>query len=179
MNPTVVLHYWFQEISPDKWFNGGDAFDQELTKRFSEVLAQAARGELAHWRKNIHGRLAEIIVLDQFSRNIYRGTAQAFASDAVALVLAQEALKQPDFKELSATEKGFLYLPFMHSESLVIHEEAQLLFQEPGLEKQLTFEEGHRAILERFHRYPHRNQALGRVSTPEEIAFLKQPHSSY
>lgn len=179
MTPENILNYWFHEVPEEKWFNGGEAFDLELTERFSDLLTQATHGELVDWRKTIQGRLAEIIVLDQFSRNIYRGRAKAFASDSMALALAQEALKQPTMNELSTKEKGFLYLPFMHSESLVIHEEAMRLFSQPGLEYQLTFEIGHLDILKKFGRYPHRNQALGRTSTPEEAYFLTQPDSSY
>lgn len=179
MTPEIILNYWFNEIPQEKWFNGGATFDQELTERFATVLQQATRGELAHWRTTIQGRLAEIIILDQFSRNIYRGTATAFASDGMALVLAQEALKQPTLSELSLAEKGFLYLPFMHSESLVIHQDALRLFSEPGLEKQLDFEHRHLAILEQFGRYPHRNTTLNRPSTTEELHFLTQPNSSF
>lgn len=179
MTPEKILNYWFHEVPQEKWFDGDDAFDQELTERFADLLVKATHGELAAWRTTIQGRLAEIIVLDQFSRNIYRGTAKAFTSDSMALALAQEAIKQPTLDELSTAEKGFLYLPFMHSESLVIHKEAMRLFSQPGLEYQLTFEKGHLAILEKFGRYPHRNKVLGRTSTPEEIAFLALPDSSY
>lgn len=179
MTPETILNYWFNEVPQEKWFNGGTTFDQELSERFSELLHQATCGEFADWRETIQGRLAEIIILDQFSRNIFRGRAAAFASDSMALVLAQEALKQPTLNELSSSEKGFLYLPFMHSESLVIHQEAMRLFSEPGLESPFTYEKAHLAILEQFGRYPHRNLALGRTSTPEELAFLTQPGSSF
>ena len=179
MEPQTILDYWFKEIPPENWFKSSDSFDDELRARFTEIHQQAAQGELASWRETIHGRLAEIIILDQFSRNIYRGSTAAFSCDNMALALAQEAIKQPDLNDLSITEKGFLFMPYMHSESLLIHQEALRLFSEPGLENQLHFEQLHLDIIEKFGRYPHRNQILGRISTPEEIAFLKEPNSSF
>lgn len=179
MTPQIILDYWFKEIPQENWFKSSEIFDNELRERFTEIHHQAAQGELFIWRDTIQGRLAEILILDQFSRNIYRGTTSAFSCDAMALALAQEAIKQPDLNALSITEKGFLYLPYMHSESLVIHQEAIRLFSEPGLENQLHFEGLHLDILEKFGRYPHRNQALGRISTIEELTFLQEPNSSF
>ncbi|MGP1693328.1 MAG: DUF924 family protein, partial [Giesbergeria sp.] len=121
------------------------------------------------------GLLAEIIVLDQFSRNVYRDNARAFASDALALALAQEMVAGAHDTALPVAQRAFAYLPFMHSESLAIHSQALLLFDQPGLEGNLRFERLHQDILQRFGRYPHRNAALGRRSTPEEEAFLQQP----
>lgn len=170
MDYEVVLRFWFEELEPADWFRKSDALDTVIRDRFGAVYEAARRGELYEWRRSIRGRLAEIIVLDQFPRNMFRGTARAFESDALALLLAQEALDERE--KLSVREKGFLYMPFMHSESLVIHDVAQGLFSEPGLEKRAKYEAQHRQQLERFGRYPHRNQALGRVSTPEEVEFL-------
>lgn len=179
MIPQTILGYWFKEIPEENWFKSTEALDNQLRERFAEIHQQAAQGELYTWRENIHGRLAEILILDQFSRNMYRDTPGAFACDSMALALAQEAIKQADLSDLTTTEKGFLYLPFMHSESLVIHQEAARLFSQPGLENQLHFEKLHLVILEQFGRYPHRNKALGRVSTPEELAFLEGENSSF
>lgn len=170
-----VLNFWYKETSPEQWFDGGDRFDQEVTRRFSKTLEQAKAGEMYLWRDTLQGRLAEIIVLDQFSRNIYRGQAEAFASDDMALALAQEALKVDGMWDLEVQEKQFLYMPFMHSESLLIHEEfAQPLFQQAGLEDSFKFQILHIEQIKRFGRYPFRNEALGRESTAEEITFMKE-----
>lgn len=118
-------------------------------------------------------------MLDQFSRNIYRDTPQAFENDAVALVLAQEAVAKGVDRQLAKVERSFLYMPYMHSESALIHEEALKLFTELGEPGNLDFERKHKAIIDRFGRYPHRNRILGRPSTPEELAFLRQPNSGF
>jgi uncharacterized protein (DUF924 family) len=130
-------------------------------------------------RKDAHGRLAEVIVLDQFSRNMFRNSPLSFAHDALALALAQEAIAVGADKSLNQTERSFLYMPFMHSESLKIHEIATRLFRDNGNQNSLAFELKHKAIIARFGRYPHRNSILGRKSTDEEIEFLKQPGSGF
>jgi len=147
--------------------------------RFKDIHHAAVRCELSAWRDTPGGRLAEIIVLDQFSRNIHRDTPLAFAADPLALALAQEAVRVEARRDLPLQQKSFLYMPFMHSESPLIHEQAVALFSEPGLENSLEFELRHKAIIDRFGRYPHRNAVLGRTSTPEEIAFLESPGSSF
>ena len=134
-------------------------------------MAGSGGGELAHWRDTIEGRLAEVIVLDQFSRNLFRGTPQSFACDGMALILAQEAIRSGECERLSREQRGFLYLPFMHSESPLIHQQALALYTELNNGDQLEFELRHKAIIDRFGRYPHRNAILGRTSTPEEEAF--------
>ncbi len=174
-----VLQFWFEESTPKQWFAVDPAFDALVTERFGTVLHAAAQCELFDWRSTASGRLAEIIVLDQFSRNVYRGTAQAFAQDALALALAQEAITARHDQALPVPQRAFLYLPFMHSESALIHVQAEKLFALPGLEDNYRFELLHKAIIERFGRYPHRNAALGRVSTPEELEFLQQPGSRF
>jgi uncharacterized protein (DUF924 family) len=173
-----ILKFWFEEIEPKMWWVSDQQFDDLVRNRFHAAHEQAARGELFAWRKEPKGRLAEIIVLDQFSRNIYRGTPRAFAQDAVALVLAQEAVSL-GAETLSANERSFLYLPFMHSESRQIHQVAESLYRANGLQNNYEFELKHKAIIDRFGRYPHRNEILGRVSSTEEIEFLKQPGSSF
>ena len=139
----------------------------------------AVAGELNHWRTNGTARLAEIIILDQFSRNIYRDQPQSFAADGMALALAQEAVRQGLDKELNALERSFLYMPYMHSESRLIHQQAETLYRDNGIDDNLKFEVLHRQIIDRFGRYPHRNDILGRVSTPQEKAFLLQPGSKF
>lgn len=179
MEPQDVLHFWFEEATPEQHFKTDAAFDAAIRERFSVTHAAAARAELAAWRELPEGRLAEIIVLDQFSRNLFRDDARAFACDGIALVLAQEAIRAGVERDLPTLRRAFLYMPFMHSESRVIHIVAERLFRQPGLENNYKFELKHKAIIDRFGRYPHRNRVLGRTSTPEELAFLEQPDSSF
>lgn len=174
-----VLRFWFEEITPAQWWAKSDDFDRRIESRFGTLHAAAMRGELYAWRDGADGRLAEIIVLDQFSRNIHRGLPAAFAGDGMALVLAQEAVAAGLDGQLAASRRVFLYLPFMHSESLLIQELAVRLFAAPGMEENLDFARRHHAIIERFGRYPHRNAILGRPSTAAELEFLKTPGSSF
>ena len=172
MEAQEVLQFWFEELEPKDWFIKSESLDKEIYRRFFKIHQAAIAGELSHWRKSVQGRLAEIIVLDQFSRNLYRDDARAFLYDGMALVLAQEAL--PYSEELTVIERSFLYMPFMHSASLAIHQEAEKLFSEPGMEKRAKYEKMHRDIIEQFGRYPHRNEILGRKSTEEELEFLRE-----
>ncbi|WP_163833882.1 DUF924 family protein [Spartinivicinus ruber] len=174
-----ILEFWFNEITPQQWWIKDADFDQLIKDRFSPVHQQAANGELFSWRNQAEGRLAEIIIIDQFSRNIFRDQPEAFKWDSMAVVLAQEAVAQQVDKKLTIKQRGFLYMPYMHSESLVIHEQAVKLFSQPGLEDNLEFELKHKVIIEQFGRYPHRNQVIGRQSTPAELTFLAQPGSSF
>jgi uncharacterized protein (DUF924 family) len=154
-------------------------FDDLIRQRFLGLLQRGAAGELYEWRATAHGRLAEVIVLDQFSRNVYRGTSQAFAQDPMALALAQEAVAAGALTTLDPTERSFLLLPYMHSESRQIHVVAEALYREFAPAGNYDFELKHKAIVDRFGRYPHRNEVLGRASTPDEIEFLKQPGSRF
>ena len=174
-----VLNFWFKEISPTQWFNKDEQLDKQINRRFTEVHNAAKSGELSEWRHSHLGRLAEIIILDQFSRNIFRHTGQAFEQDALALVLAQEAIFNKADKAMTDQQKSFLYMPFMHSESKLIHKQAVRLFSQSGLEYNLEFELKHKVIIDRFGRYPHRNKILNRESTQEELAFLQEPNSSF
>lgn len=175
----AVLDFWFKEIEPKQWWVKDLEFDQLITTRFESLHKKAVLGELYEWRDTAKGRLAEIIILDQFSRNMYRDTPKSFAYDAQALTLSQEAIRQGFDQELTPLERSFLYMPFMHSESLKIHEVAVELFKANGIENNYEFELKHKVIIERFGRYPHRNEILGRTSTAEEIDFLKQPGSGF
>lgn len=177
--PDAILAFWFEEISPSQWWARSEAFDRLVAQRFDATHAAATRGELYNWRTSADGRLAEIIVLDQFSRNLYRDDPRAFASDGMALALAQTAVAAGADLELPVERRAFLYMPYMHSESPQIHARAVELFSQPGLEGNLDFELRHKAIIDRFGRYPHRNAALGRNSTAEEIEFLQTPGSSF
>ena len=171
-----VIEFWFNETQPAQWWKKDPEFDELIKKRFIDLHHKANRGELYTWRQTPKGRLAEVIVLDQFSRNIYRDSPLSFASDTLALVLAQEAVLVKADQALSEQMRSFLYMPFMHSESSEIHTVALDLFKSQG---NYDFELRHKAIIDQFGRYPHRNNILGRTSTTDEIDFLKRPGSSF
>lgn len=173
-----IIRFWFEETPSELWFKKDENFDRTIIKKFTAIFNAASKGELFTWRKEPLGRLAEIIVLDQFARNMFHGSAKSFANDPIALVLAQEAVGQNAHLALTDKQRPFLLMPYMHSESKLVHEEALKLFKAhaPG---NLNFEIGHKNIIDRFSRYPHRNEVLGRTSTAEETAFLKEPGSSY
>ncbi|CNL07421.1 putative transmembrane protein [Yersinia frederiksenii] len=179
MDYQKILKFWFKEMDQALWFKKDEDFDAYLRQHFGSVWQAASKGELAHWRRNIEGRLAEILILDQFSRNLFRDLPTSFSCDGMALVLAQEAVSSGQVGQLSKTQRGFLYLPFMHSESALIHQQALVLYTELGDELQLDYELRHKAIIDRFGRYPHRNHILGRVSSAEEQAFLLQTGSAF
>lgn len=179
MNHNDVIDFWFTELSPSDWWKKDPAFDQRIKERFGRIHQAATSLELFHWRETAQGCLAEIIVLDQFSRNIYRDTPRAFSSDGIALALAQSAVARGVDQALNDQEKPFLYMPYMHSESLAIHNSARPLFEQPHLEKLLDFEHQHLTIIQQFKRYPHRNAILERESSQAEIDFLKTENSSF
>ena len=174
-----VLEFWFNEVGKPQWFVKDLNVDEEISQRFGRLVKQAGAGECYSWRSTAKGRLAEIIVLDQFSRNIYRDTPESFAHDPMALVLAQEAVSVGILDEFSQVELQFLLMPFMHSESKLIHQYAEPLFTKYVDDNVNRYEVMHKAIIDRFGRYPHRNDILGRESTTEELAFLKEPNSSF
>ena len=179
MTPTDILHFWFTELTPKQHFAKDAALDQAIRTRFGATLEAAARCELFAWRATPEGRLAEVLVLDQFSRNVYRDTPQAFAQDALALALAQELVASGQDRSLPLAQRSFVYMPYMDSESALVHAQAALLFAQPGMEDSLRFELRHKEIIDRFGRYPHRNALLGRESTTEELAFLNEPGSGF
>lgn len=174
-----IIDFWFTELEPKQWWQKDDRLDAQIKTRFGKLHHQASVNELFDWRESATGSLAEIIVLDQFSRNIYREKPAAFACDTLALALAQTAIAKGFDKKLTDEQRVFLYMPFMHSESKLIHKEAVQLFKALGIQNNLDFEYQHKAIIDRFNRYPHRNKILGRESTKEELEFLKQPNSGF
>ncbi len=174
-----ILDFWFKELESKQWWVKDEKLDRDIESRFGTLHQKAIAGELSDWRDGPGGRLAEIIILDQFSRNIYRDRPESFAYDSMALVLAQEAIRAEADQIFDAPEKAFFYMPFMHSEASAIHKVALKLFDQPGVEFNLDFEEKHKAIIDRFGRYPHRNRILGRQSTVEEARFLTEPNSSF
>lgn len=179
MQPQSILHFWFEELTAKQHFVKDASLDETIRTRFGDTLEAAARCELFGWRATAEGRLAEIIVLDQFSRNVYRDTPRAFAQDALALVLAQELVASKQDRSLPGAQRVFTYLPYMHSESALVHTQAVALFTQLGNERNLDFELRHKAIIDRFGRYPHRNAILGRTSSAQELAFLNEPGSSF
>ncbi len=174
-----VLLFWFETAQPAQWWKADPDFDARVRERYEGLLALAAQGECFAWRASAPGRLAEIIVLDQFSRNIHRDTPRAFTQDGIALVLAQEAVAAGALERLEAMQRAFLLMPYMHSESRSIHIEAERLFKIWTPEDSYRVELRHKAIIDRFGRYPHRNAIIGRESSPEEVEFLKQPGSRF
>jgi uncharacterized protein (DUF924 family) len=175
----AILDFWFWETDSRAWWNADPGFDESVRRRFGGLHARAAHGELTVWRASPRGRLAEIIVLDQFSRNLYRASARAFAQDLAALVLAQEAVSAGALPVLAPVERAFLLMPYMHSESREIHVAAETLFRLHAPADNLDFELRHKAIVDRFGRFPHRNAVLGRPSTSEELEFLELPGSAF
>ena len=174
-----VIDFWFKEIEQKFWFKKNDSFDETICSRFLETYYAATREELADWRDSPEGSLAEIIVLDQFSRNMFRDSAQAFEYDWLAVKLTKQAIEKGDDQKLSIQQRKFIYMPLMHSELLEVHELAVKMFSQKGLEDNYEYELKHKVIIEKFGRYPHRNKVLGRESTLDEEEFLQQPGSSF
>ncbi|GEK11090.1 DUF924 domain-containing protein [Pseudoalteromonas sp. McH1-7] len=176
MNYKDVYEFWFVECTEADWWKKSADFDRIIKNRFGILHHMAQQGELSSWRTSPVGALCEIIILDQFSRNIFRNTPEAFASDPLALCLTQHAIEKGYHQQLNDTELMFLYMPLMHSESASIHTLAQQYFKPlPNYD----FELAHKRIIDRFGRYPHRNEILKRASTEAELAFLNTPNSSF
>lgn len=174
-----VLNFWFNQLTKKDWWEKSAELDNQISDQFGGLHQRALASELFSWRESAKGALAEIIVLDQFSRNIYRDDWRAFAADPLALALAQEAVRKGQDKVLEKQQRHFLYMPYMHSESQLIHEVALPLFKRLEDEDILNFELRHKEIIGRFGRYPHRNKILNRPSTIAETEFLKTPNSSF
>jgi len=168
-----ILQFWFQETTPKQRFTKDPEFDAQVKNRFESTYWDIVKGQTSSWRSTPEGRLAEIIVLDQFARNMFRDDKQSFEADELALSLSKEAIASGDDMKLPEDQRQFIYMPFMHSESREVHEEALALFTEKGTESTLEYEIKHKAIIDRFGRYPHRNEVMGRTSTPEELEFHK------
>jgi uncharacterized protein (DUF924 family) len=174
-----VLEFWFREDVRPLWFEPNPAFDQTIRKQFAELFARAATGELRDWESSPEGCLALCILLDQMPRNMFRGDARAFATDDKALAVAERALAGRFDANLAAERKQFLYLPFMHSETLANQLRALALFESQGMPRSRRYAEQHVAIIRRFGRFPHRNAVLGRASTEAEIAYLEEVPELY
>jgi uncharacterized protein (DUF924 family) len=170
-------------VTRDVWFRKDDAFDQAIRQRFGDTIAAGLAGAFGEWCTTPRGSLARVVLLDQFTRNAFRGTPDAFAGDAAALATTEDAIERGFDQELEARERWFLYMPFEHGESLAQQDRGVALFEElaaqTGLDEPLPWALRHRDVIRRFGRFPHRNDILGRASTPEEVAFLKEPGSRF
>ncbi len=174
-----VLSFWFEELLPEQWFSVDKTVDDEVYARFGPLHRRLADGVPPEWEEAPEGYLAAVIVLDQFSRNMFRGDPRAFANDAVALALAGHAIGRGFDRALAATQRKFLYMPFQHSEDAVDQARSIELFAGFDDPQTLDFAKRHKEIVDRFGRFPHRNAVLGRVSTEEELVFLERPDSSF
>lgn len=174
-----VLKFWFEELAPEDWYKRDAARDAEIRKRFGSLYEKLKEAVPPDWLMSPRGFLAAIIVLDQFPRNMFRDDPRAFATDAAALELAKRAIAAGIDLKLPPVERAFVYLPFQHSEVLADQARSLELFTALGAPLNLDFARRHQDIIERFGRFPHRNAVLGRASTEQELAFLKQPGSSF
>jgi len=170
-SPQSVVAFW-REAGSDKWYEKDDAFDREIRERFLATHEAAAQGRLADWENGSEGALALLILLDQFPRNMFRGSARAFATDPLARAIAHRALKKSFDRGVAPNMRDFFYLPFMHSEDLADQEHSVALYRAAGDENNMKYADLHAGIIRKFGRFPHRNDALGRQTTAEEQAFL-------
>lgn len=181
-----ILEFWFGKSGDadygkpkSYWFNSTPEIDKQIRHDFGDLYDQAAQGQLQSWQDTPEGCLSLIILFDQFSRNLFRGTPQVFATDSRALSIAKEAILKGFDQKLPLFQRSFLYMPFMHSESLSDQLKSVELFTSSGAEAGIDYAVRHKDIIQRFGRFPHRNAILNRESTPDEIEFLKQPGSSF
>ena len=182
VQPTEVLDFWFKRDRKD-WFAKNPAFDAEIRARFLQLYERAIEAKLEKWREEPGSCMALVLLFDQFPRNMFRGAAKAFAADPLARVAARVIVDQRWDEAMTPDERMFAYLPFEHSESLADQERCLALMKEISLFPETAdlpkWAEAHLVIIRRFGRFPHRNAALGRPSTREELEFLKQPGSSF
>ncbi|HLA21330.1 MAG TPA: DUF924 family protein [Pseudolabrys sp.] len=169
--PAEVVTFW-RDAGPKRWFSKDSAFDDDIRQRFLGQHEDAAAGKLSGWETTAEGALALLILLDQFPRNMFRGQARAFATDPLARVIAAGALVRGFDAQAPDGKRGFFYLPFEHSENLADQKRAVAFYKAVGDADGLKWAEIHAGIIRRFGRFPHRNAALGRASTPEERAFI-------
>ena len=170
--PQEIIDFWFSDDVQKLWFNSTPEFDGLLRERFLGTWEQASRGELEHWLQSAEGCLALVIILDQLPLNMFRESAQSYATEARSCEVAHVALEQGFDKSLAPEQRAFLYMPFMHSEALADQQLALRLFAQPGLEGNYRFAQHHHGIIEKFGRFPHRNEALGRHSSAAELEYL-------
>ena len=174
-----ILNFWFKECKPEQWFKKNEDSDQMIENRFSIAIENAIAGNLGNWEESETGCLALIILLDQFTRNVFRDTPRAFAGDKRALALSQLCCNKDYLTNLDFHRRHFMLMPMMHSENLAVQDAALPLFKKYASKKDYEYAEKHRDIIARYGRFPHRNVILGRKSTNKELEFLKQPGSSF
>ena len=174
-----ILNFWFKECKPEQWFKKNEDFDQIIENRFSIAIENAIAGNLGNWEESETGCLALIILLDQFTRNVFRDTPRAFAGDKRALALSQLCCDKDYLTNPDIQRRQFMLMPMMHSENLAVQDASLPLFKKYASKKDYEYAEKHREIIARFGRFPHRNVILGRKSINEELEFLKQPGSSF
>lgn len=179
IQPSDVTGFWFETLSPEDWYRAPPRVDAEVAVRFGELYEALREAVPEDWLQTPGGRLAAILVLDQFPRNMFRGTPRAFATDAKALALAKDAIAAGADLALPPEQRAFLYMPFQHTEDLEDQRRSVALYESLGNANNLDFAVRHCEAIARFGRFPHRNAILGRASTPEEIAFLQEPGSSF
>ncbi len=179
VTPESMIEFWFSPRVSKMHWSAPPEFDQELRERYLDLYTQICAGKHEDWRDSAAGTLATILCLDQFSRNMFRGTAKAFAADGLARWVLRQALARGFDRELPPEQRGFLYMPLMHSEALTDQQRCIELMSTLDRPNQVKFAYLHKDIIDRFGRFPHRNETLGRVSTPDEIAFLTRPGSSF
>ena len=179
MTPDIIIDFWFSDRARPLHFRKSQEFDREITRQFLSTYEKASRRELDGWREVAIDCLALIIVLDQFPRNMFRDDPRSFDKDDLACRTSHLALSQGFDEGLTSEQRSFLYMPFMHSEDLADQELSVALFEKPGMGSSLEFALAHRDIIARFGRFPHRNEILGRQSTPQEIVFLTEPGSGF
>lgn len=167
-----ILNFWFSERVKPLWFNSNQEFDTQILYNYRDLWQQAKAGKFDYWCDTAEGSLALIIILDQFPLNMFRGQRNSFSTEAKTILLSKSAIAQEQHNQLSNEQKGFLYMPLMHSENLVDHNQCIEHFSIVGLEDSLRFAMHHRELIIRFGRFPHRNDILGRKSTQEELAYL-------
>ncbi|CAN7329423.1 DUF924 family protein [Neorhizobium sp. LjRoot104] len=177
--PEEVFTFWFKELTRKDWFEKNEALDEAMRRHFAATHLSLARGELDAWRTSPEDRLAAVIVLDQLSRNLYRGTPLAFATDWLALREARLAIEEGADMAVPAEQRGFFYLPFEHSETLADQDRSVELFALLGDADYLDYAERHRAVIREFGRFPHRNALLGRESTAAELEYLAKPGAGF
>ena len=170
-----LLDFWFSADARDHWFNSTPEFDETLRQRYMDTWRQGRDGRLQDWEQGPDGALALVILLDQFPLNMFRDQPESFSTEAQSRAIASRAIESGFDAALPDDRKAFLYLPFMHSETLADQDRSVELFEAAGLDFNLKWARGHRDIVRRFGRFPHRNAILGRTSSPEEIAWLASP----
>lgn len=175
MSPETIIDFWFAESSKDLWFNSTPELDSQLRDRFVDSWLAAAENKYVDWEGRPEGALALAIILDQFPLNMFRGLPLTFATEAQARKICRSAIEQGFDKQLSVTQRPFIYIPFMHSEDMADQALSIKLFGQPGLEENMRFAHHHHDLIRRFGRFPHRNEILGRHSNQDEIDYLASP----